>query len=332
MRARIESVRIAGVGSAVPRRSVGLAEIQSGAAAEERQHLTDTAKLVGVEQRRVADPATTTADFCEAAAAPLLDALGWDKHSIGLLAVVTQTPERLMPSEAPRLQDRLGLGRGTATIDLTAGCAGYTHGLWTAATLLAGSDARRALLLIGDTLTRHIDQTDASNRILFGDAAAAVALERTNAPPMHFVAGSDGAAGSALQLAALTGSGGFSMQGFEVAAFVRRTVPTLLAELAEASSVSLDSVDLFLLHQANQLMLRSLGRKLNIPEDRMPLNLDRFGNTSSASIPLLMSCLRERLQRPARTQTVFAGFGAGLAWSAMSAVLEDLVLPELVEL
>ena len=333
MRARLDSIRIAGVGSAVPRRIVGLADIQSGLSAEERHHLAETAKLAGVAERRVAADGTTTADLCEAAAVPLLEALGWTSDSIGLLVVVTQTPEQLMPSEAPRLQHRLGLGRGLMALDVTAGCAGFTHGLWTIATLLAGSDARRALLLTGDTLTRHIAQADWPNRVLFGDGAAAVALERAaGAAPMHFVAGSDGAAGNALQLPALSETGDFSMQGFEVAGFVRRTVPTLLAELAESSGVGIDATELFLLHQANALMLRSLGRKLNIPEARMPLNLDRFGNTSSASIPLLMTSLRDRLQAPATTRAVFAGFGAGLAWSAISASLADLVLPELVEL
>ena len=290
------------------------------------------AKATGIEARHLVPPHQCTSDLAEAAARRLLDGLGWEAGSIDLLVMVTQTHDRIMPASGFRLHHRLGLGRQAAVMDLTLGCSGYVYGLWTAAAMLKAAGGRRALLVAGDTTSRVLDPNDRTVAPLFGDAAAATALELdAAAAPMAFTLGSDGAGAPYL-----TVPGGalrepdapahLFMDGTQVFAFTLREVPTSVRAALDRAGWTMDMVDHLVLHQANAQMIRHLAQKLGATPAQTVVGLAGFGNTSSASIPLaLASELAGRLRAgPARL--LLSGFGVGWSWGSAAVTAGPLAL------
>ncbi len=283
------------------------------------------AKATGIEARHLAGPDQCTSDLAEAAARRLLDRMGWQAASVDLLVLVTQTHDHVLPGSGALLHHRLGLRKGAAVLDLTQGCAGFVYGLWTAATLLKAC-GRRALLVVGDTTSRLIDPADRSVAPLFGDGAAAIALETAaDAGAMVFDLGSDGAGAPYL-----TVSGGalrhpgeparLFMDGTQVFAFTLREVPGSIRAVLDAAGWTMAAVDHLVLHQANAQMIRHLAQKLGATPEQTVVALAGLGNTSSASIPLaLTEGLADRL-RSGRCRLLLSGFGVGWSWGSVAAV------------
>ena len=300
-------------------------------------------KMIGVERRFWVAEGGTSSDLCLAAARRLLDRLGWAPDSVDALIFVSQTPDQRLPATACVLQGRLGLSTRCQAFDVSLGCSGYVYGLWLASALISAG-CGRVLLLAGDVSSRMIDPADRGTALLFGDAGSASALERApGAPPIHFVLGSDGAGATNLTVQA----GGFRaphpdarrpdlspehlfMDGGEVFAFTLRAVPGLVADTLADAGVSVGEVDAFLLHQANRFMLRHLGKKIGASPEQVPINIDQYGNTSSASIPLLLtSNLAERVTAgPSRV--LMAGFGVGYSWGSALIDLQPLACAEII--
>ena len=185
----VNQVRIAGIASAVPERTLTL---EDDARIFGHTEIERISQNIGVRSRHVVDGTTCTSDLCYAAATRLLDQLQWDRGSIEALIVVTQTPDYFMPATACVLQRRLELPTSCAAFDVNQGCAGYIYGLWLAAQLVRGG-CRRLLLLVGDTISRVISPRDRTVTSLFGDAGTATALEYAeDARPMYFELGTDG--------------------------------------------------------------------------------------------------------------------------------------------
>lgn len=299
--------------------------------------VADVTAMTGVQARYWADAGQTAGDLCLVAACRLLARLDWPAHSIDALIFVSQTPDQRMPATACALHGRLGLPPHCQAFDVNLGCSGYVYGLWLAAAML-GAGCRRILMLAGDTSSRLIDPRDRGTALLFGDAGSASGLERCeDAAPAHFVLGTDGGGarhlavpGGGFRTQPMEGGETLFMDGSEVFNFTMRAVPVLLRDTLEAASREVREVDAFVLHQANRFMLRHIGRKLGIPPERMPINIDRFGNTSSASIPLLLCTdLAPRIVGgPSRL--LLAGFGVGLSWGAASLTLPPLACAETV--
>jgi len=345
----VHGVRFAGVASAVPSTVV-----ENGADATRfgEIDIQRIIKSTGIERRAVAPEGICTSDMCLAAANRLLSDLAWDRQSVDTLIVVTQTPDYILPATSCSLQHRLGLNSGCATLDVNLGCSGYTHGLWLAAHLVASGGAKRVLLLAGETATRRVHPDDRSARPLFGDAGTATALEfAQGAPPVYFRLGTDGRGQNHLIVPAgsfrrpHSTETGFAtadtngnirslnhlfMDGAEVFAFTIAEVPGLIATTLDDAGWTLDTVDSFVLHQANKFMLLHLAKSVGIPLDKLPLSLDQFGNTSSASIPLTITeRLRETLQRgPANL--LLAGFGVGFSWSSVALTVNNACISDLV--
>lgn len=337
MRAAIGGVRLRGVAAALPERT----ESWEAAAARFGDDAQRIAESTGIRERPVAG-SLCTSDLCAAAAESLLPTLGWEKDSIDALVFVTQTPDYVLPATACSLHGRLGLAPHCAALDVGLGCSGYTYGLWLASSLLAAGGARRALLLVGDTVSRIAAPGDRSTAMIFGDAGTATALERVEdgeANPWHFRVGTDGRGAVNLMVPA----GGFRaqrteqtarrtereggnvrsdedlfMDGAEVFAFTLRAVPALLREVLADASETLETVDAVVMHQANRMMLQHLARRAKVPDGKMVYALERFGNTSSASIPLAL-CAEEGLApklRAGAAKLLLAGFGVGWSWGA----------------
>lgn len=329
------AARIAGVVSCLPQRQVLNAEFEPSLG---QQVIDDVTKMIGVHARHWADRATTAADLCQKAAEHLLAGLGWSADSVDALVFLSQTPDHRLPATACTLHGKLKLRPGVVAFDVNLGCSGYPYALWLGQMMVQSGVAKRALLLVGDTISKTVDPLDRATALLFGDAGTATAIEALpvgHAPTeaSHFVLGTDGAGADNL----IIPSGGFRepaeqgddrwqgrdlqtlfMDGGQVFNFTLQAVPELVASCMRASGRAADEHDAFLFHQANQFMLKHLVKKTKLPADRVPINIDKVGNCSCASIPLLMCTeLAPRLRAEALTVAMF-GFGVGYSWAAAS--------------
>ena len=283
----------------------------------------------GIEARRVAGPGETVTSLATAAGRAALEHAGWDAGELDLILLATSSPDDLFGT-APRVQAALGASHAVA-FDLTAACSGFLFALITAAQYLRTGAMRRVLVIGADQLSRWLDWDDRRTCVLFGDGAGAVALEACDATQDGLVAfrmRSDGSRNGCLTLAqvdthqpllgALTAQvGGFNtiqMNGQEVYKFAVREVPAVLEELLKASGVGADQLDWLLLHQANQRILDAVADRFSVPHDRVLTNLASYGNTSAATIPLMLDeAVRDGRVRPGHL-IASSGFGAGLSW------------------
>jgi 3-oxoacyl-[acyl-carrier-protein] synthase-3 len=344
----VSGVRMAGVASAIPK---AVRTPADEAATFPNDNIEKLALSTGILERHVARTLCAS-DLGEAAARRVLEALDWKPETVDLLVFVTQTPDHQSPANACLLQARLGLPEGCMAFDVNLGCSGFVYGLGQAASLVAAmGDSSRALLIVGDTISRLVSPQDKSTVFLFGDGAAAIALERdAAAAPMHFTFGTDGRGGNHLLVPAggarrpatpetavrRVREGGNQrsdqdvfMNGAEVFAFTLRVVPGLVQRTLQAAAWSTESVDFFVFHQANSMMLKHLGKKLGVAESKMPLSLGKVGNTSGASIPITLSqCLGGDLAAPQPRNMLMVGFGVGFSWGAAAVQTSGMAMPE----
>lgn len=330
---------VRGVVCAVPPRVVDNAHFH---AHFEPGAVADVVKMIGVQTRRWSAPEQTTADLCEAAARTLLDKLAWDKDSVDAVIFISQTPDYRLPATACALHGRLGLPKACVAFDVNLGCSGYVYGLWLASRLLDGVAIKRVLLLVGDTISKTVDPSDRATALLFGDAGSATALEYEAGAASHFITGTDGAGAPHL----LIPEGGYRaldtsdarladraadslyMDGGEIFNFTLSSIPTLVKDLFALAGR--ETADAYLFHQANTFMLKHIIKKAKIAPERAPINMDRFGNTSSASIPLLIvDQLAELRERP--MDVAMFGFGVGYSWAAGLLSIGPLAVCELIE-
>ena len=332
----IAGVRLAGIAAAVPAERTEVLPTTSAIASDFAKVIAST----GVKARHIAPANMCTSDLCAEAAMRLLDKLSWKRNSIDLLIFVTQTPDYVLPATACSLHGRLSLAKTCAAFDINLGCSGYVYGLSVAAAHLQSGAARRVLPLVGDTISKVVFPGDRSVAYLFGDAGTATALETSaEAPPMHFITGSDGSGVGFLQipagmfrapasektkLAHLREGGNVRsdehlyMNGAEIFNFTIREVPGMINATLVAARWQVEQVDGFVFHQANRYMLDYLAKRMKLPADKVVLGLESYGNTSSASIPLaICDKLKDRLAKaPARL--ILAGFGVGFSWASVA--------------
>lgn len=349
----IHGVRVAGVSSAVPESVMTLQETAVLAGVD----LAEADKIglnIGVLRRHVAPPGMCSSDMCFAAAERLLADLAWERDSIDVLIVVTQTPDYRTPATSCVLHQRLGLAKSCAALDLNLGCSGYVYGLWVISSLMAGGSARRGLLLVGETASSFAAPGDRGVVFLFGDAGTATALESNAAtPPMFFNVGTDGTGyphlmvpGGAYRnpasletLRRVTCEDGTErnaletrMNGPAVFAFTLREVPPLITEIMGAAAWNMEQMDFFIPHQANLFILQHLAKRMRIPKEKVVLALEEFGNTSCSSVPLALTHALKTQLRSGPVKMVMAGFGVGWSWGALAATWGSMVVSDLVQL
>ncbi|WP_320677672.1 beta-ketoacyl-ACP synthase III [Prochlorococcus sp. MIT 1300] len=285
----------------------------------------------GIGKRRVIAPGESLTGLSASAALSALEMAGWEPETVDLIILATSTPDDLFGS-APQVQARIGANRAVA-FDLTAACSGFLFALVTAAQYLQSGTMHRALVIGADQLSSWVDWDDRRTCVLFGDGSGAVALEAGNSDDqglIGFKLRSDGSRGNCLNLMKssehlpLVGGsshqlGGFlpiQMNGQEVYKFAVREVPLLLEQLLRSHDISPDKLDWLLLHQANQRILDAVADRFKIPFSKVLSNLAEYGNTSAATIPLML----DEAVRDGRVQSgnliASSGFGAGLSWGA----------------
>lgn len=270
------------------------------------------AERTGIRERRVGGSASTLG---LAAARAALSVAHVEPAGIDAILLATTTPDRLIPATAPLIQD--ALGAQCPAVDLNAACSGFMYGLWLSRGLLA-TGTKRVLLIGAEHLSRWVDWEDRGMAVLFGDGAGAVVLEATDdaGDLLGFDVGSDG---SLVHLISCEHGGTIQMDGKETfRRAVRIMVDSAQRALKEAS-LSIEDVTLVVPHQANQRIIQAACDRLGIEADRAVSVIDRYGNTSSASIPLaLVAALDENRIKPGDV-LLLTGFGAGMTWA--SAVL-----------
>lgn len=342
-----QNVRIAGIAAGVPK------TISSNLHPTEEDNFSSDyspeayVETTGVVERRTSD-LLTTSDLAYEAAEKLISDLGWRKNEIDALVFVSQTPDYILPATACVLQYRLGLSKECYASDISLGCSGWVYGLSTVASLMTNGSIRKALLLCGDAKKRH---KGGGRDPLFGSAGTATAFEYFEGATgfqCHF--GTDGSGYDAI----ITPDGGARnpfrpesyntevidgkplnrlmtrMKGMDVFAFGITTAPKSVKKLAEHFGFDYQDCDFFVFHQANMKMNNQIAKKLKLDPEKVPSCMYRFGNTSSASIPLtIVSELREKCT--SSTKLICCGFGVGLSWGTVVFTAGNMVISELVE-
>lgn len=332
----IKNVALRGVTGTVPNNPVKSAELEIFTL-EDAQLFDDT---VGIKNRYLAPDNVCASDLCYNAAERLIAGLGWEKESIDILVFASVTGDYKTPPTSGILQDRLGLPTSTFVVDLPMGCCGTLFAINVAGNMLSTGTAKRALLLIGDTASRMGSYKDKSRVPLFGDAGMAMALEYDTAAEK--IAIEMNTLGSGYK-ALMTPHGGYRnpidkeksfveedfgngmirapkdalINGMDVFSFAITKPPISIKKMMEKYELTTDNVDYFLIHQANKLIIDRIVKKLKLPMEKTPYDLQEFGNLGGASIPMLMTYnLADELQtRP--LILVCSAFGLGLTWGTM---------------
>ena len=282
----------------------------------------------GIGQRYIVT-GETTSDLASQVARKLLEKPQLDASEIDFIIVATITPDASMPSTAAMVQAAIGAKKAFA-YDLVAACSGFVFALSTAEKLLASGVYKRGLVIGAETLSRSVDWSDRSTAVLFGDGAGGVLLEACEQPSfLAEILRTDGSRGASLTAGIDQKETPFStqsrqqpfiqMEGRAIFEFATRDVTATIAELLEQADMTVDCVDYFLLHQANIRILDKMARKLGVAREKFPANMDKYGNTSAASLPILLSeCVESGMLRLDGSQTVLmAGFGGGLTWGTL---------------
>jgi len=293
----------------------------------------------GIRERHIASDQETTASMSIAAAREALRVADADPAKIDLIIVGTITPEYFFPSTACLVQDALG-ARQAAAFDLSAGCTGFVYALSIASHAIEAGAYQLALVIGAETLSRIIDWTDRHTCILFGDGAGAVVLQASehHGGVLSSTLGADGSGGELLMLpgggshfpptleSVTNGLHYLHMDGRRVYRFATRIMARATRQALKKAGLSSEDLSLLIPHQANQRIIDSAMRGLKLEDGQVFVNLDRYGNTSSASVPIAL-CEAVEAGRVRRGDTlVLVGFGAGLTWAA-AAVCWSVPLP-----
>ena len=326
---QFRSAHIVGWGRFTPERVLTNDEIARTVATSDEWIYTRT----GIRERRIAGKSETTATMAFAAAARALAVADLHPSQVELIIVATSTPEYIFPSTACRVQDYLG-ARKAGAFDLSAACSGFVYGITMAAQSIATGSVRNAIVIGTETLSRIVDWQDRGTCVLFGDGAGAVVLKGSHVPGGILASSlrSDGSGGDLLSLPAIyhnpvpalgaeyLGNNKqrktIHMAGRQVFRFATNVISDVIEDVLEKADLDLDDVALIVPHQANKRIIEAAAKKLKVDPSLFYLNLNRFGNTSAASIPIaLCDVVEEGLLKP-DDNVVFVGFGGGLTWAA----------------
>ncbi|WP_042165719.1 3-oxoacyl-ACP synthase III family protein [Paenibacillus gorillae] len=344
----ISNVSIKGISCALPRHKYDVEQFSDVFSQKDIKKVTN---MVGTKYFYRTDETQTTADLCVSAAEILIEKLSWDRNEIDGIIFVTQTPDYLLPATSGIIQHRLGLPETCLTLDISLGCSGYVYGLMTASQFVSTGSCKKMLVLVGDTISKIISERDRSVAFLFGDAGTATALEYdATAGNITFTSGSRGSGEKNLIVPVsgfrnrrnhtsslkvpdkdgnLRSKEELFMNGSEIFNFTIEKVPPLINETIESHGWTLDDPDYYIFHQANKYMINYLSQKIGVEKSKVPINIEKFGNTSSASIPLvLVDFLGEKLKDNS-TKVCLAGFGVGYSWAGAAIDLKNVICPEI---
>ena len=345
-----EGIGITAMAAAVPRRIIKNLEYTEFFPADQVKEVVDK---VGVLERRFADEKTCSSDLCFAAAERLIADNNIDRNEIDLLVFLSQTPDYRMPATSIILQDRLGLPQSCVAFDMQLGCAGFCYAMSVVYGMMQSGNIRKALILDGETRSKVYSPKDRRSAFIFGDGGVAALVEKNEKfGKSWFSLNSDG---SRYDLIMIKGGGyrnmsseetlkervvdeygnirsdeqGY-MRGGDVFNFVIREIPRDIKKTIEFSGVDKDSIDYIVFHQANNFINTYIAKKMKLDADKIPHTIEKFGNTSSVSVPLtIVSELKDKLE--GSKTLLLSAFGVGMCWATGIVPFVDCKVSEIVE-
>jgi 3-oxoacyl-[acyl-carrier-protein] synthase-3 len=321
----LSSVGIIGTGMYVPEKILTNADLEKIVETNDEWIVSRT----GIRERHIAAPDQATSDLAYHAAIQALENAGMTADQLDLIVIATITPDTMFPSTACILQEKLG-AKNAAAFDLSAACSGFVYSMATASSMIRTGMYKNALVIGADTLSRITDYTDRNTCVLFGDGAGAVILGEVPEGRgfLSFDLGAEGAGGSLLKLEAggsrlpastetvQDGKHFIYMNGREVFKFAVRVMGSATEEVLRKAGKTKEDIDLFVPHQANIRIIQSAMNRLDLPEDRCVINVDKYANTSAASIPLALVEAAQQGRIKEGDTVLLVGFGGGLTWGA----------------
>jgi len=345
----IPNISMRAIAIALPQKTEFNHELSDVLGYEEIARISQT---IGIYSRRVAPEEITAFDLMYQAVENLFQTTNISKENIDCLVCITQTPDHLIPGNSFLLSHKLGLETRVLTLDMNAGCAGFTHGLIVLGKLINNGDIKCGLLVIGDTLTKLVNYQDKTERLLFGDGAAACILEfdqkgkgltacwRTIANDYDKLivpaGGMRKPSNQETSIVMLKENGIYrsdndlAMDGAAVFSFSIKEVPELVNFALKSCNFSSEDIDLFVFHQANKFMVDYIRKKLKLSAEKVPILVEGIGNTSGASIPIAISryALNQGINKISG-RLCLTGFGVGLSLSSIIIEVEDLIVTSL---
>ena len=294
---------------------------------QELERLVDTSESwilsrTGIEQRRIVAANETVSSMGVNASRQALKTSGLTPASLELIITATCTPDHIFPASAALIQDSLGAGK-VASFDVNAACSGFIYALATAYQFVSQGIYDNALVVGSDVYSRILDWQDRNTCVLFGDGAGAVVVQASETPtgPLSFVLGNDGSGASTIYTPGPCGINDgryfLTMRGPETFKFAVNIVSQATTQAVAAAGLEISDIDLIIPHQANTRIIKSAAKQMDLPIEKFFMNVDRYGNTSAASIPIaLCEAVEEGLVREG-DKLVLVGFGGGLSWAAM---------------
>lgn len=308
---------------------------------------------VGIYHRRFADDKTCSSDLCYAAAEKLIADNGIDRNDIDLLVFISQTPDFRMPATSVLLQDRLRLPNSTIAFDINLGCSAFIYGLSVVYSIMQNKGLKKALLLDGETRSKVYSPKDRRSAFLFGDGGVAALIERDpKFGESYFSLNSDGSRGDLIKI----NGGGYRnpssaetlrervvdeygnirsdeqgyMNGGDVFNFVIREIPKDIKHLLENTQTDVQTLDYYIFHQANNFINSYLAKKLKLDTSKIPSTIDKYGNTSSVSVPLTIADqLQDKMQ--GKKTLLLSAFGVGMTWATAIVPFVDCKISDIVE-
>ena len=331
-----DNIHIAGIASAVPTQRV---TVESFADIFGKETVDKFSKMTGVKEFRKTFEHQTASDLGFAAAEKLLQMKNINRDEIGALVFIAHSVDYRRPATSCVLHKRLGLSKECATFDVGLGCSATVYGLQVVGSMMANSDISKALLITAESLTKMVNPGDKSVAMLFGDGGSAILLEKTEKSSMDILLRTDGNGYNAI----IAPAGGYRnmnvpkvdevwpdgnirnlyntyMNGTDVFSFTITEVPAAIKDFIEKTGVGIEEYDCFAFHQANQYISKQLAKKFKIPMEKMPLCLDRYGNTSAPAVTMAL-CDRYGEKSGGEIKIMFCCFGVGLSWGVASATM-----------
>ena len=339
------NIKIAAIASAVPSEVINVADFSEQYGAE---YVRKFQESTGIRQFRRTREHQTASDLCFASAEKILHKKQIDRDEIGIHVFVAHSTDYRRPATACVLHKRLGLNKDCAAFDISLGCSAFVYGLQVVCSMMQTSSSKKALLLVGETLTKMVNPKDKSVSMLFGDGGAAILLEKTESDcVIQGILKTDGEGYKSI----IAPAGGFRnmnaphddfvwpdgnvrnlyntiMQGEDVFAFTISDVPKTIKEFLSTTGTTIDDYDCLAFHQANRFISQMLCKKLKADSTKMPLCLDRYGNPSAPAIPMVICDTYGEINDSRELEILACGFGVGLSWGVCSfTVNSDNVFP-----
>lgn len=344
----IKNIKIAGICTVVGNITETIRDLEH--LYDDKSKLDRLIKTVGLKKIQKVSENTTSLDLCLAASEKLISGLNIGTQELDALLFVTQTPDHFLPSNAAIAHRKLSLAKNCACFDINQGCAGYVYGLWIASSLMASGSFNKVLLLVGDTMSRAVNQRDKSSRPLFGDSGTATLLEKKKqASNSYFALNTDGSGNDAIIIPA----GGFRhpksdltsiekedndgnvrsmlnlyMNGPKVLNFAVSRVPHSVKRILKLSGLDENEIDFYIFHQANRYVIEKIVNKLKLNSEKVPRNtVGNYGNQGPASIPsTICDALSDEVQNYNK-KILLCGFGTGFSWASAILDLNKIFCP-----